>query len=43
MHLINHYPACAPIVKRRLPDVDTVIGVFAAALLAFGLLVICNT
>jgi hypothetical protein len=40
---ITHYPGGDPIPLRRKPDVDTVIGVIAAALLFFGIWVIAQT
>lgn len=43
MHQINHYPGGDPIPTRRRPDVDTVVGVIAAALLFFGIWVIAQS
>jgi hypothetical protein len=43
VRLINHYPGGQPVPKRPKPDVDTVIGIIAAALLCFGIWLVCTT
>ena len=43
MRTIHHYPGGQPIAKRRTPDVDTVLGVIAVALLCFGIWLVCTT
>lgn len=43
MKTVNHYPGGKPIPTRRTPDVDTVVGVIAVALLCFGIWLVCTT
>lgn len=43
MKMITHYPGGHPVPKRRAPDIDTVVGVIAAALLCFGIWLVCST
>lgn len=43
MKTVNHYPGGRPIPTRRRLNVDTVVGVIAAALLCFGIWLVCET